>query len=449
MRSFRPTWLSGSAVRREREISQMGRFPHGLSDEAFAALSAGGGGPTAIEQLAAAEHSKHLLLLAGIMKEADEVGHEESLLAAEGFSLLHAVSSSAPQVAERVITHPSVGAWATRTMKALRGAPGLPGATPSGLRAVAAAAAISAGHQAEITIGAADGLAMLPTLGAAVVSGGSALVRSADGSASVGPVEVPEDPHRDGPGWLGLRRVRAGALDVLIDDLDPFRYPAGSNLAAHQDGDAWAEKLTESWAMLEAHHPAVAAEVAAAVRVITPLVVSSGDAESSSSPEVFGTVAMSMPMAPVSGAEALAHEVQHVKLGALLDLVELVKRDDGSRYYAPWRPDPRPAGGLLQGAYAYLGVSRFWRRQRLVEGYREHGDAEYARWRAAAATVVATLRSSNRLTGVGFEFVTGMARTLAPWQLEPVSAKAQANADRAAAEHLARWQSAHGAATTD
>ena len=425
----------------------MSRFPHGLSEDAFAALSAGGGGPTAIGQLAAAEHSKHLLLLAAVVNDAGEAGHEEYALAAEGYALLSAVNSRDPAAAQRVIRHPSTGAWAMRTVRALRGGPGVPGATPGGLRAVAAAAALRAGHQAEITIGAIDGLATLPTLGAAVVPGSTALVRSAGGAASVGPVQVPADPHRDGAGWRGLRRVRAGALDVLIDDLDPFRYPAAGNLSARQGDDAWAERLTESWAVLQAHHPTVAAEVAAAVRVITPLTASSGRAESSSSPEAFGTVAMSLPADPVSGAEAFAHEIQHVKLGALLDLVELVKADDGSRYYAPWRPDPRPAGGLLQGAYAYLGVSGFWRRQRLLDGHRERGDAEYARWRTAAVTVVATLRSSDRLTDDGHEFAAGMARTLGPWQREPVSAAARASAERAAREHLARWHSARGAAT--
>jgi HEXXH motif-containing protein len=423
------------------------RFPHGLSERVFAALAGGGGGSAAVEQLAAAEHSKHLLLLACVLKEAEEAGHEEYPLAAEGYALLRAVGRHDARAAQQVIRHPSTGAWAMWTVRVLRGGPGVPGATPGGLRAVAAAAAIRADYQAEITVGAIDRLAMLPTLGAAVVPGNTALVRSANNVAFVGPVEVPADPHQDGPGWRGLRRVRGGALDVLIDDLDPFRYPVAGNLSARQGDDAWAERLTESWAVLQAHHPTVAAEVAAAVHVITPLVASSGRAESSSSSEVFGTVAMSLPTDPVSGAEALAHEIQHVKLGALLDLVELIKTDDGSRYYAPWRPDPRPAGGLLQGAYAYLGVSGFWRRQRLLEGHQERGDAEYARWRAAAAAVVTTLRSSGRLTDDGYEFVSGMAGMLDEWQHEPVSATGRARAERAAREHLARWHSAHGATT--
>jgi uncharacterized protein len=426
----------------------MSQLVHRVSPEAFAALAEGGGGPTAIEQLVAAEHSKSLLLLAGVISDARAVGHPQYPLAREGYELLDAVTQHDRSAAERVIRHPSVGAWARRTLIALRGGPAWPGAAPGGLRAVAAAAAIHARHAAEITIDAADGLAMVPSLGAATASGTTAIVRTTGEAATVGPVRVPTDPHLDGPGWRGLHRVRAGPFDVLIDDVDPFRYPAASNLSPRQEGDRWAEILAGAWSVLQGRHPLVAAEVAAAISVIAPMAAPRAAAASSSSPEVFGTVAMSLPTDSVSGAETLAHEIQHVKLGALLDQVLLTLPDDGSRYYAPWRPDPRPLGGLLQGAYAYLGVSGFWRRQRLHEGHQEGGDAAFARWRTAAAMATDTLLSSGRLTSEGLEFVGGMARTLGAWQREPVSATALANAERAASEHLSRWQSAHGAATT-
>jgi len=39
----------------------------------------------------------------------------------------------------------------------------------------------------------------------------------------------------------------------------------------------------------------------------------------------------------------MVHEFQHSKL------------------WAPWRTDPRPLGGLLQGVYAFLGVADTWR----------------------------------------------------------------------------------------
>ena len=419
---------------------------HYVTAEVFSALAGGAGGVAAIDQLAAAEHSKHLILLSSVVTESRAINHVDYPLAAEGYALLQAVDRQNSDVSEAVIRHPSVGAWALRTLIALRGGPALPGATPGGLRAIAAAAAIRAGYRTQITISALGGLAMLPSLGAAAVTDDTALVRSAADEASVGPVRLPADPHCDAPGWLGLCRVRSGPLDVLIDDLDPFRYPPAASLSAHTAEKPWAELLIKAWMVLHAHHPRVAAEVAATLRVITPLTTTQGHAESGSAPEVFGTVAMSLPTDAVSGAEALAHEIQHVKLGALIDQVPLTLPDDGSRYYAPWRPDPRPASGLLQGAYAYLGVSGFWRCQRYQQGYRERGDAEYARWRAATTAGVATLRSSGRLTTEGQKFVAGMARTLERWQHESVSATALARAEQATREHQARWQSAHGTA---
>ena len=104
----------------------------------------------------------------------------------------------------------------------------------------------------------------------------------------------------------------------------------------------------------------------------------------------------------------------------------------GGAYYAPWREDPRPLGGLLQGAYAYLGVSGFWREQRRQAGYSEQGDALYARWRAAASLVVDIMLASEGLTSAGREFVTGMKGTLDAWQHERVNLDALASAERAA-----------------
>jgi HEXXH motif-containing protein len=141
-------------------------------------------------------------------------------------------------------------------------------------------------------------------------------------------------------------------------------------------------------------------------------------------------------------AATLVHEVQHVKLSALLDLVTLTMPDDGQRFYAPWRPDPRPLAGLLQGAYAFLGVSGFWRRQREVadDSIRQRAEVEFVRWRAGAAQVIQTLRSSGRLTAAGQDFTGEMAQVLAAWRREPVSDEAVAAARREAELHLSTWQ---------
>jgi uncharacterized protein len=155
---------------------------------------------------------------------------------------------------------------------------------------------------------------------------------------------------------------------------------------------------------------------------------------------------MSEPPNPDTCASTLAHELQHVKLCAVLDIVKLTSPDEGSRYYAPWRDDPRPIAGLLQGAYAHVGVTEFWRRQRqLAVGPAQlRADGQFALWRAGTTQVIDTLLSSDQLTTVGTDFVRRMSETAGSWTSEPVSAQAQTFALREARSHLARWELRHG-----
>jgi uncharacterized protein len=416
---------------------------HRLPPRVLAELATGGGGRDAMAWLVAAEHSKHLTLLLGVLDETQD--SEQHRLARQGYDLLAAVWQADRDAAEAAIRHPSVGVWARRTIEACRGGPMMPGAEPGGLRAIAAAAAIRAGLQAEIEVAVTDGMVMLPSLGAAEVSGQTAVVRSAKGHAEVGPVEVPESPHQDVPGWLGLRLIRAGSFSILVDDLDPFRIPDVPDLAPRGSSAwEWETVIGQAWPLLERVHPVAAAEIAAAVSVIVPRTAPAVGVVSTSSPKAFGAVAMSFPPDPVTCAETLVHEMQHLKLSALIDLVTLTEPDDDRRYYAPWRDDPRPLGGLLQGAYAYLGVSGFWERQRRFPARPRQPETEFARWREVTAGAVETIRSSGRLTPAGLDFVTQMADTLAAWRQEPVPVDALEQAHRAAEAHRAHWQSVNG-----
>jgi uncharacterized protein len=292
-------------------------------------------------------------------------------------------------------------------------------------------------------------------LGAAAVDGDTAIVRCAPGHGAADVlssgrrVHLAADPYQDAPAWTALRRLRAGPVEVLIDDLDPYRMPATTDVAprlAADKAEIWDSAFQEVWSLLRRHHPATAEEAAAAIRVLVPLNAPPHGQTSSSSVENFGAIALSPPGGPRDFAVALAHEVQHLKLAALLGMVPLTKPDDGRRFYAPWREDPRPISGLLQGAYAFLGVSRFWRQQRFLDkgpdGLNAH--VEFARWRTAALRVTDTLRVSDRLTADGQDFVQGMGRTLRSWEDEPVPAEAQAVARQEAGQHLARWQTTHG-----
>jgi HEXXH motif-containing protein len=427
-------------------IIQYHRVPPSLFD----AIAEGGGGAEAVGVLAAAQYSKHKLLLLRVLKEARAANHDQWRPASRGYDLLADAQCLDPAAADVVIRHSSVGAWAARTLQGLRGGAALPGAEPGALCAVGAAAAIRARLPAKIEMPMLPAAVMLPSLGAAATDGGRVVIRSTAAGAEVDSptrrVKIPPDPHRDAPGWKGLRRINVGSLDALVDDLDPFRMPTVPDLASRLDAaqaDTWAAVFGEAWPVLDQHHPAIAAEVAAAVRVIVPRKVPPEGVVSSSSPDAFGAVAMSQPPDRCALAVTLAHEVQHLKLSALDHIVALTLPDDGRRFYAPWRDDPRPIDGLLQGAYAYLGVSGFWRRQRYVQaGIWAH--AEYARWRAATARVTGTLKSSGRLTAAGMRFVQGMARTLSTWETEPVPQEARDLAHSEAKQHRSRWETANG-----
>lgn len=428
---------------------------HRVRPALFDAIAEGGGGPEAVGVLAAAQYSKHMLLLAGVLDEAEAGAHDQWRLARSGYELLAAAQRHDPGAANVVVRHSSVGAWAIRTLRTLRGGTALPGAEPGMMCAVAAAAAIRAGLSAQIEVPVLNGAVMLPSLGAAAANGGRAVVRNAGAAAADvvslhRRVRVPSDPHRDGPGWSGLRRIKVGSLDAILDDIDPFRMPAARHLAPRMGGgraNTWAATFQEAWPLLDRHHPAVAVEIAAAVKVIVPLEVPSHGPVSSSSPETFGAVATSQPPDSCTLAVTLTHELQHLKLSALQDMTTLTSPDDGRRFYAPWRDDPRPIGALLQGAYAFLGVSGFWRRQRLHEqggAARIRAHAEYARWRAATTLITGMLASSDSLTRPGMEFVQGMTRTLKTWMAEPVPEKARALAQQQDKQHRDRWQYAHG-----
>jgi len=426
---------------------------HAIPRDLFDALAAGGGGPEAIGVLAAAEHSKHTTLLRGVLAAVLRGDADQARCARLGWEVLDEIDRHDQAAAARVMTYPAVGAWAIRTLSALDPDGGAPAPASARLAEVAAAAAIRSGLDVEGPVRPVAGVVSLPSIGAARADAESAVVTSRDGQAEIrwagGKAEIPSDTHRDASGWLGLRSIQADGLAIVIDDLHPFRMPAVTGLAPRlsaREARDWQQAAQAGWRVLAVGHPSIAVEVAAAISVIVPLSRSAHGQLSSSSPEAFGAVAMSAPPDPDTCASTFTHEVQHLKLCAVLDIVSLTRPDDGRRHYAPWRADPRPVAGLLQGAYAYLGVTEFWRRQRqLATGAAQlRADGEFALWRAGTARVIDALLASDQLTPVGVDFVQGMLGTAGPWAAEPVSAQARAFAAQAARSHLAQWELDHG-----
>jgi hypothetical protein len=158
---------------------------------------------------------------------------------------------------------------------------------------------------------------------------------------------------------------------------------------------------------------------------------------------------MSWPADPVSLAETLVHEFQHLKLSALQDIVPLTDPGGGKeRAYAPWREDPRPGDGLLQGVYAHLGIVRFWDAQRHAETEPVdllRAQARYERWRGAIEPAARTLLQAGRLTPAGTRFVTALGDHGRNLESESVPADARDIAREAALDHWLTWQLRHTA----
>ena len=443
---------------------------HQVSGETLAALATGGGGVAAVRALVAAQYSKHQLLVWAVRDAAQRTGHAQASHACRGYELLADVQRRAPEAAESVLRHPSVGAWASRALRALISgeSPTRPGGEPAQLAALAAAVAIRARYPCAIEVPVYRGVVTLPSVGQVTLSPG--LVP--DGPPANGPlpavmasvrytpegtrviagrrlVRVPADTRTDAPGWRGLRSLRATAramtLRLVIDDLDPDRMPFTRGLGGRlspAEATRWQRILPPAWDLLADLPGTAAEEIHAVIGVLTPLRRPAHGQVSSSSREAFGGVALSPPASALALAALLAQEAQHAKLGALLDLVTLTEPDDGQRYDAPWCDHPRcadawcedarrdggrcdgaqPAGALLQRAYGCLGVSGFWRWQREAEDRASAARArqEYRRWRDAAATATRVLRASSQLTGAGHAFAAGLGATLQAWADEDV-----------------------------
>lgn len=389
---------------------------HTVSADELDALAAGYGGPAEIERLAAAQLTITRALIASVPRRQ------------AAWDLLTRADERAPGAVDAVLAHPYVRAWAVACVRGQ--------ADPDRLAAVAAAAAVRAGLDAELAVPVVDGRVPLPTLGCWEVDRtGAATIRIRQGQVGFDG----QAGHRPVPTLV------SGDVTVALEDTDPYRdcheWPAAPALGA-EEILAWREAFDAAWRLIERDHPAYAPGLAAGLRAIVPLrPAPPGSDVSSTARHAFGAVAIALPADPATLALLLIHEYQHVKLGAVLDLFDLYDPDDTDLYYAPWRDDPRPLEGLLQGTYAHIAVADFWRARRLLDPG-DQAAAAFARWRCQTAEAIDTLAASGSLTPLGERFAEGMRATVLPWLDEPVPDAARGAAERSARRHRAAWSAA-------
>lgn len=414
---------------------------HSLTPSMVDSLGDGYGDAETIRRLRAGQVSKRLLLLRTLLDEAASPRLDDY------FGLLAEAQRRSPGTVAGVLAEPHVGAWLASSLRRLRGA--WTGAEPietdlAHLGAVAATAATRAGLEFTVDLPAREGWLTLPALGRARAEGMVA-VRHAGGRLTVGTVVAGESPL-----WQELRVLHCKADDlelrVRLDDIDPFRdchrLSAAGRLTAAAAED-WQRLLDEAWPVLTAHHRRYAEGIAAGLVTLVPLHTErTNEGVNVTSMDAFGAVSLTRPADGIALAVGLLHEFQHAKLGALIDLVPLYERDDRPRYYAPWRDDPRPLGALLQGVYAFHGVTDFWRAQRhaLSGGEARFAQVEFVRWRDRVWRTLGVLDQSDRFTGVGRHLLGRMRAVQREWRGEPAPDGTVELAREAAEDHWVGWR---------
>ncbi|WP_435212433.1 HEXXH motif domain-containing protein [Streptomyces sp. bgisy034] len=443
---------------------------HRVPAESLIALAEGDGDDHVLDLLVSAERSRRLLLLR-LLDEMTSHGVPEvsdgPVPLTPAWELLARAQHAAPDAVDKVLMYPQTGMWLSSALRRLRGTDRE--TTPlwvvlGHLSAVAAAAGIRAGLDFTITVPMRHGYALVPTLGAAELTAPgpwtSAQVEAAAGQAWITTpnrrVQVAPDSDRGRPGWRPLRWITAGngdsELALALDDLDPYRiYPRPSAPQRLPDDRVarWQELFEHSWALLLRDEPQTATAMRRGLISFSP--IEAGERlrpRSASTGDAFGGVLVSEPDDAVQLAATMVHEFQHTKLSGLLHLTSLYTADasqNEERLYAPWRDDPRPLGGLLQGIYAFTGVTRFWRTHRHSDVGRtpELGHFEFALWRSQLWSAFESVCDHWRLTPLGRRFLDTLRNRCAAWLDDPVPDVPGRLGRMCAAHHRARWRAHH------
>ncbi|NKQ29200.1 HEXXH motif domain-containing protein [Streptomyces galbus] len=356
-----------------------------------------------------------------------------------------------PPTARAALLYPLLGPWVQRCLRGLGSAhaPADPAERErhrAGLKAdlahfsaVAAAVAARAGVPYEVRLTPHAGRLVLPSLGALhtdaprldVVHRAGRLTLRAPGAADV-VVRVQDtvgawSASRHWTPAYALPGLLAGDAPLPLDDLDPYRTVHGGPHHYGLSGpvtldDTERKRWLQAWSgtadALRLGGEQRLTETRVLLRCLVPLAVPPGALAggrsggcSATRKEAFGAVLSSTPPSATGFAATLVHELHHAKLTVLAEMVALHHSGGEARYFAPWRPDPRPYDGLLQGAYSHLALADYFQRRALTGTdpvLREDAWAQFARYHEQVGAALPALVGSDQLTPHGRQFVDAL-----------------------------------------
>ncbi|MDX3541796.1 FxsB family cyclophane-forming radical SAM/SPASM peptide maturase [Streptomyces europaeiscabiei] len=427
----------------ERNDADVRHGWHGLSWTHFDELAAGHGSTAAVRSLAAAQNSQRRALLAAAHRaDTSGPGSDPGLGAgtatgprpdpgfdpgiggsadsAPGWEAVLALPAAALDV---LLADPYLRVWALACGQSVR-------RRAEGRPAEAALSSVArTGGRLTLAVplrhGPEGAAVHLPGVGRLLLRGdssdrrsGTLTVTAEDSALTVEGRTLGRERPPDGMTWQPLRHLSTDGPEVALDDLDPARDCYGYKplpRLPEAEFRRWEAMFAEAWQLIRTEYPDYAQGIAAGLTAVTPLAPApSGDDVSATSRHAFGAVGIALPRSAEDLALLLIHEYQHVKLGAMLDMFDLLDGLDDRRHHVLWRPDPRPLDAIVQGAYAHLAVADVWR-IRVRRGAAGVGTALYERsrveadtWRTAVLDALDTVAGTGSLTALGHRFVRGL-----------------------------------------
>jgi HEXXH motif-containing protein len=233
-------------------------------------------------------------------------------------------------------------------------------------------------------------------------------------------------------------------LEVTIDDIDPWRDCHSRPVAARLSVSAraeWSALIDEAWTLLTAHGPHHAGEVASIVTSVVPLRPDPAYSNvSATNGDAFGGFAADFVPDAAGFAATLVHEATHSKVNALHDIDPLYQDDGTARYFAPWRPDPRPLAGVIHGLAAFTAVADVWGRLRAVSGLEQRATRQVAILRVQLERALDEIRDVPNLTAAGRRLVDATSDSVERLMDEHLPRADQLVANRSLAAAEAKWR---------
>lgn len=427
-----------------------------LERSQFRSLAAGEGDAGALRVLTDGQFAKRSILLNRVLEQAsgrselaDQPWFNELLTS------LVRLEKIAPDAYRAALMWPHAGEWLDSCIQAMAATDDASVITHLRyLGNLLSAVYLEIDENIELPVAAIENAVCIPGKGSVVVPNDPtdpAIFRLSDGRAEIvfGSTSI---PIGGGEEWMPIRELTAEScgrtMSLLLDDVDPFRGRHQMTPCARLTDDEaslWQGLFSEAWDCLVDRHSHRIATLADSMVCLVPTVPTvDGVGASATSVHAFGAVTMAVRRTGIDVALALVHEHQHGKLGALMDLVTLVNPDSGETFYAPWRSDPRPVIGLLQGVYAHLAVADFWRIEReQPTDLSTSAQIEFARWREQVGRALRVLRDSGQLTAMGEQLVRELTSTWSSWRSEHVPPGLAKAAAEVANAHEQAWIAEH------